>query len=405
MKNNGFLEKYKVIVVGGGFSGLICSLVLNEKFKGQVLLLERNDRLGKKIASTGNGRGNITNENVSEKFYHGDKELVKECLSRFSNDSLIRFFNSLGILFTKENGRIYPSSMQASSVCDVLRLKAEKEKLAVKLSYKVTAVSREKGGYMINSELFCEKVVICVGGKSMKNFGTDGNMVELLQGLGEKFTPLSPSLVQLKTDVKYIKGLRGIKQVAKAALLDGEKEVACFTGDVLFTDYGVSGDCVFRLSAYLGEVKKPILNLEFLPDYSFEELSDFLKEKSKIGYVKNADLPTGVVNNRLGLAALKKANLKGEEKASYKSADLLAKTLKNFTLDITGTLGFDYSQVTHGGVDGKYVDKKTLQSTTNKNLYYCGEILNVDGDCGGYNLQWAYTSARIVAEAILNDNK
>lgn len=405
MNNYKPFKKYKVAVVGGGFSGLICSLILNEKFGGEVVLLERNDRLCKKIASTGNGRGNITNSAMSEKFYHGDKELIKEGLSRYSNNDLIDFFNKLGLIFTEENGRIYPSSMQASSIGDVLRLKADSENLDVKLSYKVTVVSREKQGYMINNEIFCEKIVICVGGKSMKNFGTDGNMIPLLESLGEKFTSLSPSLVQLKTDTQYIKGLRGIKQVARATLFDGDKKIVDFTGDVLFTDYGVSGDSIFRLSAYLEGVKNSLLHLEFLPEITSKKLTEFLQEKSKISYVKNSDLTTGVINNRLGTAILKKVNLKGEDKADFKSARKISDAVKNFRLKIVGTLGYDYSQVTHGGVDGNSLNKKTFQSLTNKNLYYAGEVLNVDGDCGGYNLQWAYTSARVVAEAILNDYK
>ncbi len=405
MNNCKSLKKYKVAVVGGGFSGLICSLILNEKLSGEVVLLERNDRLCKKIVSTGNGRGNITNSVMSEKFYHGDKELVKEGLSRFSNKSLIEFFNGLGLIFTEENGRMYPSSMQASSIGDVLRLKADNENLDLKLSYKVTAISPEKQGYMINNEIFCEKIVICVGGKSMKNFGTDGNIVPLLERIGERFTSFSPSLVQLKTDTQFIKGLRGIKQVATATLFDGNKKIIEFTGDVLFTDYGVSGDSIFRLSAYLPEVKNPVLNLEFLPEIEQDKLAGFLQEKSKIKYVKNCDLTTGIINNRLGASIIKRVNLKGDDKADFKSASKIAEAIKNFKLKIEGTLGYDYSQVTHGGVDGKTLDKKTFQSLTNKNLYYCGEVLNVDGDCGGYNLQWAYTSARVVAEAILNDCK
>lgn len=237
----------------------------------------------------------------------------------------------------------------------------------------------------------------------MKNFGTDGNMLPILEGLGERFTRFSPSLVQLKTDMQYIKGLRGIKQVARATLFDGDKEIVGFTGDVLFTDYGVSGDSIFRLSAYLEEAKTPFLTLEFLPEINLEKLTEFLREKSKIGYVKNGDLLIGIINNRLGTVILKRVNLKANEKADFNSVSKIVDIIKNFKLKIVGTLGFDYSQVTHGGVDGNFLDKKSFQSTINKNLYYAGEVLNVDGDCGGYNLQWAYTSARIVAEAILND--
>lgn len=401
MERKELKKNYKIAVIGGGFSGLICAIKLNEIFKGQVTLLERNDRLCKKIASTGNGRGNITNSIVNESFYHGDVSLVKNCLKRYSNDSLIRFFKECGLLTVEENGKIYPSSMQASSVCDVLRLKAEYENLDVKLQYFVTDIKRNKSGYMINNELFCEKIVVCVGGKSMKNFGTDGNLIPILKGLGEEFTELYPSLVQLKTQTDKIKGLRGIKQQANATLFDKENAIKTFSGDVLFTDYGVSGDCIFRLSSYLENAKNPILKLEFTPEIAFDDLKSFLIEKSKLSYCKNQDLLTGVVNNRLGLAMLKNASLNAVERADEKSCLALLNQVKNFKLSVQGTLGFDYSQVTHGGIKTENVRQNDLQSNINNDLYYCGEILNVDGDCGGYNLQWAYTSARIVAEELI----
>ena len=399
--NNKIVKKYKIAVIGGGFSGLLCAIKLNEAFNGQVTLLERNDRLCKKIASTGNGRGNISNKVVNENFYHGDVALVKACLTRYSNDSLIQFFKECGLLTVEENGRIYPSSMQASSICDVLRLKAKSENLDVKLQYFVTDIKREKSGYMINNELFYEKIVVCVGGKSMKNFGTDGNLIPILKRLGEEFTELYPSLVQLKTQTDKIKGLKGVKQQANASLYDGEKLLKTFSGDVLFTDYGVSGDCIFRLSSYLENTKSPILKLEFTPEISFDELKKFLIEKSKLNYVKNQDLLTGVVNNRLGLTMIKNVKINALEQADEKSCLALLNQVKDFKLNVQGTLGFDYSQVTHGGVKTENVDQTDLQSKINKNLYYCGEILNVDGDCGGYNLQWAYTSARIVAEELI----
>lgn len=401
MEQKKFGKKYKIAVIGGGFSGLICAIKLNEIFNGQVTLLERNDRLCKKVASTGNGRGNISNKIVNESFYHGDVALVKTCLKRYSNDSLIDFFKDCGLLTVEENGRIYPSSMQASSVCDVLRLKAQYENLDVKLQYFVTEIKREKSGYMINNEIFCEKIVVCVGGKSMKNFGTDGNLIPILKGLGEEFTELYPSLVQLKTQTDKIKGLKGIKQQANASLYDGNKLLKTFSGDVLFTDYGVSGDCIFRLSSYLENAKNPVLKLEFIPEISFQDLKNFLIEKSKLNYCKNQDLLTGVVNNRLGLTMLKNAKLNALDHANEKSCLALLSQVKDFKLAVQGTLGFDYSQVTHGGVKTENVEQTDLQSKINKNLYYCGEILNVDGDCGGYNLQWAYTSARIVAEELI----
>lgn len=397
-------KSFEIIIIGGGFSGIISAIQLAEGTNKSILLLERNDRLCKKIPSTGNGRGNLTNADLSSEYYHGNKEFVKYAIRRYDNNNLIGYFNDLGVACVEEDGKIYPASMQASSVSDMLRYKAESLNFSIRLGYMVNAVKKTNGGYLINDEYFCKRLVICAGGQSMKNFGTDGKGYSLCRDLGLKVTNVYPSLVQIKTQTDKIKGLKGIKQNASVTLLDGDKRVATFTGDLLFTDFGVSGDSVFRLSAYLSEVKTPKLKISFLPNLSQEDLTEFLVQKASKPYMKNAYLSVGVVQNKLGLQLLKICQINGEEKSSQSSAKRLANEIKNFTLAVTGTLGFDYSQVTHGGVDSLMVDNTTMKYK-GENIYLAGEILNIDGDCGGYNLQWAYSSARVLAEAIINDCK
>ena len=395
-------NQYEIIIIGGGFSGIISAITISENTNKRVLVLERNDRICKKIPSTGNGRGNLTNSIISEKFYHGDKAFTKYALNKFGKDSLISFFEELGVYCVEEDKKIYPASMQASSVSDMLRFKLESLNAEVKLGYTVNSIKKTQGGYIINEEYFCKRLVICTGGQSMKSFGTDGLGYLLCKQLGLKLTKVFPSLVQIKTDTAKIRGLKGVKQNAEVSLLDGERCVASFVGDLLFTDYGASGDTIFRLSAYLSEVSEPKLKISFVPTLSEEQLKGFLIKKANNSYMKNAYLPVGIVQNKLGQVMLKNCKIIGEEKATEKSAKILAKEIKNFTLEIKGTLGFDSSQVTHGGIDCNLVDASTMRYK-GENVYLAGEVLNVDGDCGGYNLQWAYSSARVLSEAIIND--
>ena len=397
MQNN-----YEIVIIGGGFSGVITAIQLAENTNKSILLLERNDRICKKIPSTGNGRGNLTNAILSQDFYHGDKQFVGYAINKYDNKNLISYFSNLGVICVEEQGKIFPSSMQASSVSDMLRFKLSYTKVKVKTGYTVNKITKSTNGYIVNDEYLCNTLVLCTGGKSMKNFGTDGLGFDLCKSLSLKVTQVYPSLVQIKTDTAKIKGLKGIKQNSTVTLMDNEKEVASVTGDLLFTDFGVSGDAVFRLSAYLSEVKKPRLKISFLPQISKKELTDFLIEKSKKQYIINEYLPIGVVQNKLGQTMLKNANLNLSKKADKASAQVLAEQIKNFTLEVKGTLGFDNSQVTHGGVDCNYVNPQTMKYN-GENIYLAGEILNIDGDCGGYNLQWAYSSARVLSEAIIND--
>ncbi len=391
------------LIVGGGFSGVIIGILLGEKTNKKIAILEKNDRLCKKIPSTGNGRGNLSNTEISPTNYHGDKFLAYEIVSKYPQQSLIEFFKELGVICVKEGNKIFPSSMQASSVSDMMRFKLESLAVDVKLGYDVKSIEKKLGYYEINKEIKAKNLIICSGGASSKNFGTDGELFKVLKGLNINLTPISPSLVQIKTEVEKIKGLKGIKQNAKVTLLSSGKEIKSYVGDLLFTEYGISGDSVFKLSAYLSEVDSKEIKISFLPEISEQELASFLVEKAKKSYMLNKYLPIGVVQNKLGLTLLKNCGIVQDEFASKSSAEKLAREIKNLTLKVKGTLGFDYSQVTHGGIDTKNLTKNLKHKT--ENIYFAGEVLNVDGDCGGYNLQFAYSSAKVVAESIINDNK
>ena len=397
-------KTYKVAIVGGGFSGLICAETLSCKFGGEnVLLLERNDRVGKKILATGNGRGNFTNVNLSKEKYHSICGAnISQILNKYGNKSIIDYFKGLGVDFSTEDGKVYPSSFQANSLLDMLRLKLEYLKTDVKTSSKVEKITKTKNGFKIVSgeEFFAEKVIFATGGKAGKQYGTDGTAYEILQKLGHSVTKLYPSLVQVKTDTSKIKGLKGLKQEADLSVIVNGKPIVSFNGDVLFTDFGVSGNAVFYASAYLPNEKPCQLSISFLPQKSKEEIEEFIFNKFKsVPYVGIEDCLTGVLNKQIGKAIIKDCNIDGKSRSSAKK---IAEKIKDFRLEVKGTLGFDNAQVTKGGIKFSEVDERTLQSKLVSGLYIVGEILDVDGDCGGYNLQWAYSSAKTACDGVID---
>ncbi len=386
------LKQYKVAIIGGGASGLLCAA---ELFRGDdalrcddVLVLERNDRVGKKLVATGNGQGNFCNADADVKHYYGERNFI----SAFFNDnveSVADYFYRLGIpLFHDEYGRFYPLSKQASSALDVIRCFLQSRKCAVITNAKINDVIKCGDIFQLTTEsgekYFAENVVLAFGGKAGVHFGTDGSSYRLAENFGHKVTPLSPSLVQVKTDKGAIRGLKGVKERVKLFLYDGSKYLAESIGDLLFTDYGVSGNAVFALSPKLFQTSNPIFFADLLPDVSVGELKDILEYRSSTDYIGEEDLFIGLVNKKLGQAVTRSL--------ADNSINTAAETLKKYKIEIKGTLGFDTAQVTKGGIVTDDVNPFTMQSKLCKNLFITGEALNVDGDCGGYNLAFAFLS-------------
>ncbi len=396
--------KYSVAIIGGGFSGLCAGVKLGEKFGSNLLILEGNKRVGKKIVAPGNGQGNITNEVVNSSFYHGDIDFAEKCLARYTNSDLLAFFDKLGLVTDSYMGKVYPASFTAGSITDVLRFELERLKVTVKTESLVTKIQKKDCFKIecLNGEIyFADKVVCAFGGKSGAGFLTDGKSYKLLTDLGHTLTDLSPSLVQLKTEKDKIKGLKGVKVDAKVGLYGDKQHIATFDGDLLFTDYGVSGNSIFAISAYLKGVKFPTLSIEFLPSFTSEKLKEKLIKKIEISSDWEK-LLVSVLPSRIALTILKSAQITHTDKPKAYLVDRLVDQIKNFTLRVEGTAGFESSQVTAGGISTKEVAVATMQSKKVSNLFIVGETLNVDGNCGGYNLQWAFTSAMIAAEGILS---
>lgn len=398
---------YSVIIVGGGFSGLVlanCFLQDGTDF----LLLEKNDRLGKKILATGNGRGNVSNEDLSLSHYHGQDETFSEyALKNFDNGLIGRFFKEKGIILTSENGKMYPLSKQANSILDALRLSDTENKCLTSKLVDDVNFDKRKGCFVLNvgkEKYLAEKVVLCVGGKSAPHFGTDGEGYKLAQKFGHKITALYPSLVQLTAKKEDIKGLKGVKENALVECYSGKKLLSKLEGDILFTDNGVSGNTVFYLSAYLSGKKEPWLKVNFLIGVSDEDCKNSLLMR-RLAYpcLPTESFLSGIVHSTISRKIVKE--VLPCERFYYKDitdsdVDKLIFALKNYNITISGDTGFKNSQVTKGGIDTTDVDDRTMQSKLQKGLYFCGEVLDVDGDCGGYNLQWAFSSAMCAYRSI-----
>ena len=391
---------YKVAIVGGGASGLLCAVELligNNALTGNdVLVAERNDRVGKKLVATGNGQGNFTNADISENRYYGDKFFVKTFFENFSID-LPTYFGDIGIPLVSENdGKYYPLSKQASSALDIIRNFLNYKNCNVITSAFVKNVDFKNGTFILSfadgNTVRAQRLVLATGGCAGKQFGTDGYGYRLAEKFGHKTTKLTPSLVQVKTETRSIKGLKGIKEKVGLSLYDGENFIARCNGDLLFTDYGVSGNSVFALSSKIDGLKSPRFLIDFIPAYSSKDLADLLAKRLKTPYIGKDDLLTGIINKKTGQSIIKNI--------SDLSADGLTRAVKSFGLKITGTLGFDYAQVTKGGIDTHDVNPLTMQSRLNEKLFLSGEMLNVDGDCGGYNLTFAFSSGIVAAKKL-----
>ena len=388
------MKTVDILIVGGGASGLAAAIEAKRTDKAKsVTVLEQLPKVGKKILATGNGRCNLGNLDTDTHAYTNSAFALK-AVKKYNAQSLIDFFKSLG-LYTRADseGRLYPLSNTAASVLDALRFECENLGVELICDYKVTSVKKDNG-YIINNELKCSKLILACGGKAAPSQGSDGSGYPLLKALGHTVTPLSPCLVQLLTDTAKTKALKGVRAAAVLTLSTGGNA----KGEILFTDYGVSGIAAMDLSRYVIPDKKAELYIDLLPDFSFEDVRDIIVKTAR----HNPDLPienllSGVVHKAIGTAVIKSALgflPKAAKEIATKQAGIIAAQLKNFALPLKGTKGFNDAQVTKGGVSVKEIDAYTMQSKKHSGLFVCGELLDVDGACGGFNLAWAFSSGR-----------
>ena len=391
-----------VIIIGGGASGMMAALTAAEHGR-RVTLLERQSRVGRKLLATGNGRCNLTNHNVSPARYHGGDGFCAYALNAFDVGSTLQYFASLGLLTVAEDsGRVYPMSNMAGSVLDVLRYALEQPNIEVVTGQAVTAVKKTANGFTVRTEtdaFTAGKLILAAGGCAGSKVGGVMDGYRLAKALGHHRTALYPSLVQLKTDPTYPRALKGVKAECGITVLRGSGTVAENRGEVLFTEYGVSGPAIFDISRAVATGGEGLVcALDFFPDWDLREVLDWLRMRRQTMQAHEAStLLVGSCHTRLGQMLCKAAGFTNQPAASLTDSDLerIARQAKHFALPITGTCGFDQAQVTAGGLQTGEFDPQTMQSLLVPGLYACGEVLDVDGDCGGFNLQWAWSSGHL----------
>lgn len=394
----------KVLVIGGGASGMIAALTAAEEPHNQVTLLERQARVGRKLLATGNGRCNLTNVNAAPSHYHGGSGFSAAALERFSVEDTLSYFRSLGLLTAADSaGRVYPFSDQANSVLDVLRFALERAGVTVVCGCEVTSITKKARGYSAKTataQYYGDKAILACGGMAGGKLGGTDLGYRLLKSLGHSITPLSPALVQIRTETEAIRGLKGVRADAGLVLKDFSNTVATGGGEVQFTDFGISGIAIFELSRAVQPGQTLLLDL--LRPWNSEDLFSFFQARqSAFPALLLEDFFTGALHSRLGRALLRQAGLETNRPAeSLTEAELhaLVRIAKHFPLPVLGTMGFDQAQVTAGGADTREFRADTLESRLCPGLFACGELLDVDGDCGGFNLQWAWSSGRLAGK-------
>ena len=393
-------------IIGGGASGMAAALAAAENRENQIILLERQARVGRKLQATGNGRCNLTNLHASEGGYHGDEaSFVDFAIGAFGPEKTLNWFRSLG-LFTvaEESGRVYPYSDQANSVVDVLRFALERENIEVKLGFEVEKVKKTGDGFRVESKeetIECDKLIVACGGLAGTKLGGTMSGYKILRSLGHKCTKLRPTLVQLKSSWTGVAALKGVRANCHAAIYHNGQLHSESEGELQFTEYGLSGPVIFEVSRDACQgTGEWICRLDFLPHMEESVLTEELLRRRETN-LPVSELLTGILHNRLGRVVTQAVGISGYVPVrQLEEAELaqVSKAVKCFDVALTEPMGMDSAQVTAGGIVTREFDEKTMESRMVPGLYACGEVLDIDGDCGGYNLQWAWSSGRLAGK-------
>ena len=407
-----------VIIIGGGAAGLCAAVYLKQKSPERVVrIIEALPRVGKKLALTGNGRCNITNQKINLSRYHGeDIAFCEYALSKYSGDFCEDFFKGIGVPFVFEGEKGYPASLQAGSVVDCLRFAADELGVITHTDTKVTNIQLIKDGYKVIADklnFYTENLIIAAGLLSGgEKCGCDGSVLALMKKAGFETVKTTPAIVQIKTATDTVKQLKGIKIDALVTLKENGKPLRTEFGETLFCDYGLSGPPILQISREVSRRSGRLtVSLDIMPNIDFSALlKDITQRKYALKNRRLDEFFTGMLNKRLGQVILKSAGCKLIDSAEVLDGKTLQKVtelIKNFEFEVLGTTGFSNSQVTAGGLKTTQFYNKTMMSKTYKGLYAIGEILDIDGDCGGFNLAWAFSSAFCAADALIggqNDN-
>ena len=392
-------------IIGGGASGMAAAIAASENPENQIVILERQARVGRKLQATGNGRCNLSNVNAVKGGYHGeDSSFADFALQTFPPEKTLRWFRELGLFtVTEQSGRVYPYSDQANSVVDVLRLQLNKENIQLRCGCEVQKIKKLEQGFLVqlgSESLVFDKVIIACGGLAGTKLGGSMSGYQLLRSLGHRCTRLRPNLVQIKSDWNGCVSLKGVRTNCMAEILHNGKVYAQSAGELQFTDYGLSGPVIFEISRDVCLMPGQwCCKLDFLPDIEKEELLEELQRRVDAG-ISAEDLLTGILHNRLGRVLCGAVGIRGNQIA-LSDYDLrnVCRAVKGFEVTLTETMGMDSAQVTAGGIVTREFEEKTMESNLVPGLYACGEVLDIDGDCGGYNLQWAWSSGLLAGKS------
>ncbi len=405
------MQIYDTIIVGGGAAGLTAAVLL-ARHNLSVLLLEKQQRVGKKLLATGNGTCNITNANATPDRYHGGKYLAEAVIRRFSPLDTVAFFNSIGVSCVKRpDGKYYPRAEQAAAVLDQLRAEMDVCGVAEQCDAAVLSIKKANDGFVVcteNGKFNAKTVLVCTGGAAAPQLGGSVDGYALLTAFGHTKTPLFPSIVQLKTDITFIKAMKGLR-VDGTVTIATDKETRSETGEILFTEYGLSGPAVMQVSRVAGNWERQkkgacTVTLDLFPDMNEGQLITLLSRRRGLHGRTLENFFTGFLNKRIGQTVIRAAGLAltaPVESLTDTNIAALATLLKGWTFSVFGTKGFNGAQVTAGGITANEFRDDTMESCYQKGIFAAGEVLDVDGDCGGFNLQFAFASAAVAAGGIL----
>lgn len=402
---------YDVIIIGAGASGLMAAAAAASK-GARVALLEHKDDIGKKILATGNGRCNFTNTDMSVNKFHGSKALIKNGLSQFDYADTIRFFKELGIPAYDNAGYIYPNSRQAASVVAAFRMELMRLHVDVKTGINITDIkpADDRTGYCIQTDkgsFKSKRLIIACGLTASPKLGSDGSLFRQIEALGHHIQKPLPALCGFSCDGLNFKKITGVRcDATVASVIDGQMTEQN-TGELQLADYGISGIPVFQISSLMSRAldkgQKVEVIIDFLPAFSDDELNGYIKDRS-ITTTDNRSLNemlNGLLNNKLLLELIHKSGVSPDKNGRLLTDDdckSLTRSIKHTAVSVKKPRGAEFAQVCTGGIYTKEIDVRTLESKIHPGLYFCGELLDVDGICGGYNLQWAWTSGYIAGE-------
>ena len=399
-----------VAVIGGGASGMMAAVTAASE-GARVILLEHKDRIGKKILSTGNGRCNFTNIHQEPICYHSEDPLFPwEVVEKFNAQAVISFFLQLGVYSKNRNGYIYPNSDQASAVLDAFRMELDRLKVEIRTGVECREIRPGKKGFTVLTDqepVRADRVILCAGSKAAPTTGSDGSGYDLAKMLGHRILPVLPALTALKCEEKFFKSIAGVRANGSVSIWSGGECIAKDTGEIQLTDYGISGIPVFQVSRYasklLYEKKETDAVLDFMPDFTKEQTNAFLRARAKTRPDKSAEMfLIGLFHKKLCDLWIRLSEIPRQRKAEELNSDEIARLtdlIKEFRVRVRETNPYDKAQVCCGGVDTREFDPETLESVYVPGVYFAGEILDVDGMCGGYNLTFAWASGYVAGKA------